>query len=293
MKLPFAKANIRLLLTLLVLPAFICGCAVESITDASPSVTVKASESLAPATPSPWVFGDVSAHGDIKINDAVLRELRPRMYELSHVPTVLIYHTHATEAFLQTDDYTYEESAEWRTKDNEKNIVRVGEALKSELEALGFNVIHDTANVEPPEITSAYSRSLDVMKSYEDVDIYIDVHRNAAEVGVSGNTVDVGGKACAKMFFVVGTGVGTYEGEYDIAPDWKANYILARSVQHNVSKHALGIMKPIRTKVGRHNQHMGLCLLIEIGNNANTMQEAFNSVPYFAAALGEVIKFEK
>jgi hypothetical protein len=36
---------------------------------------------------------------------------------------------------------------------------------------------------------------------------------------------------------------------------------------------------------------MGMCLLAEVGNNANTMEEVLNSVPYLAQALGEVISF--
>lgn len=292
----FGQAKKRLSHAILIAFALIMlagGCSVAETAEQPETTTAPVRISILPnPTPSPWIFGDVSKYGDIKINDDILEQFEPRTYEFSHVPTVLIYHTHATEAFLQTQDYTYEESAQWRTEDNEKNIVRVGEVLKEKLEELGFNVIHDTTNVEPPEITSAYSRSLEVMKAYEDVDIYIDVHRNAAEVGALFNTAVYGGKACARMFFVVGTGVGTYEGEYDIAPDWQANYTFALSVQQSVSKKAPGMMRPIRTKVGRHNQHMGLCLLVEIGNNANTMDEALAALPYFANALGEVVTFK-
>lgn len=241
---------------------------------------------------SPCIFGEVSENGDIEINSSVLSELKPHAYTFAEAPTILIYHTHATEAFLQDENYTYTESSEWRTEDNEKNIVHVGEVLKSQLEKLGYNVIHDTTNVEPPELQSAYSRSLEVMKKYKDVDIYIDLHRNAADVNtVKNNTVTIDGKTCAKMFFVVGTGVGTREGEYDIAPDWKANYTFALSVMNEMSYIAPEMMKPIRTKVGRFNQHMGRCLLLEIGNNANTMEEILNALPYFTRAFFEAVKF--
>lgn len=239
------------------------------------------------------IFGEVSESGDIQINSGALSELKTQDYQFSEAPTVLIYHTHATEAFLQDANYTYVESEEWRTEDNEKNIVHVGEVLKSQLEALGYNVIHDTTNVEPPDLTSAYSRSLEVMKKYKDVDIYIDLHRNAADVEtVQNNTVEIDGKNCAKMFFVVGTGIGTYKGEYDVVPDWKANYTFALSVQKQIRDIAPGVMKPIRTKVGRYNQHMGMCLLLEIGNNANTMEEVLNSLPYFSEAFSDVVRFD-
>lgn len=254
----------------------------------APKTTAPAETPTATAS----IFGKVSDSGDIEINGSVLSELKPQVYSYAEAPTILIYHTHATEAFLQDENYTYAESAEWRTEDNEKNIVHVGEVLKTELEAIGYNVIHDTANVEPPELTSAYSRSLEVMKKYEGVDIYIDLHRNAADVNtVQNNTVMAEGKACAKMFFVAGTGIGTYEGEYDIAPDWRANYTFAASVMHEMSAIAPGMMKPIRTKVGRYNQHMGMCLLLEIGNNANTMEEILNALPYFTKAFSETVRF--
>ncbi len=251
----------------------------------------------APKAPSPAEtpqpepeFGEVSGNGDIEINSIVLSELKPKAYAFGEAPTILIYHTHATEAFLQDENYTYKESEEWRTEDNEKNIVHVGKVLKSQLEALGYNVVHDTTNVEPPELKSAYSRSLEVIKKYKGVDIYIDLHRNAADPEtVKNNTVTAGGKTCAKMFFVVGTGVGTYEGEYDAAPDWKANYTFAASIQHAVT--APGMMKPIRTKVGRYNQHMGMCLLLEIGNNANTLEEILNALPYFTDAFSKTVTF--
>lgn len=242
--------------------------------------------------PSTSVFGEVTENGYVEINGSVLVELKPQVYAFAEAPTILIYHTHATEAFLQDENYTYVETSEWRTDDNKKNIVHVGEVLKDKLEALGYNVIHDTANVEPPELTSAYSRSLDIMKKYEGVDIYIDLHRNAADVNtVKNNTVTIDGKACAKMFFVVGTGIGTYEGEYDIAPDWKANYTFALSVMRETSDIAPGIMTPIRTKVGRYNQHMGMCLLLEIGNNANTMEEVLNALPFFVTAFSETVRY--
>lgn len=267
------------------------GCAGQPTASPGTSITRIAGQENPEA--SVQIFGEVSDSGDIEINDSILAGIKTQEYEFPKAPTILIYHTHATEAFFQDEDYTYVESEQWRTEDNDKNIVHAGEVLKTELESLGFNVIHDTTNVEPPDITSAYSRSLDIMKKYEGVDIYLDLHRNAADPEtVQNNTVYIDGKSCAKLFFVVGTGIGTYEGEYDVAPDWKANYAFALSVQEKVDDAAPGIMKKIRTKVGRYNQHMGTCLLAEVGNNANTMDEVLNTLPYFAKAISEIVTFK-
>ena len=73
-------------------------------------------------------------------------------------PTVLIYHTHTTEAYFPTKRYTYAASSPWRTKDNGMNVVAVGEKLCTLLnERYGIYAIHDITDHEPPKLSSAYS----------------------------------------------------------------------------------------------------------------------------------------
>jgi stage II sporulation protein P len=230
--------------------------------------------------------------GNITVDEQALEAIKPAAYKYDYAPTVLIYYTHATEAFRQEGDYTYQETSAWRTDDNEKNIVRVGEELKEQLEKLGFDVIHDTKNVEPPELRTAYSRSLTVMQSYPQADIFIDVHRNAADVKTaSDDVVLMDGVRYARMFFVVGTGVGTYEGEYDETPNWRENYAFAKAVKQELDGIDENLTTKTRIKVGRYNQHMGKCLLVEIGHNANTLSDALNSVPFLAEAIKHTVNF--
>ena len=92
----------------------------------------------------------------------------------------------------------------------------------------------------------------------------------------------------AKLFFVVGTGIGTYENEYAPLPDWKNNYTFAHSLTESIAAKQPDLVKPIRLKVGRFNQHLGLCLLAEIGANADTLEAAMNTVPFLADALASV-----
>ncbi len=229
---------------------------------------------------------------EVSLSDALKAEFSDETYEFDSAPRVLIYHTHATEAYRMDGDYQYEETEAWRTDDNTKNVVYAGEVLADELRSLGFDVIHDTTNCEPPELVSAYSRSLEVMQSYEDIDIYIDLHRNAADVEKAKDDVArIYGERCARMFFVVGTGIGTYEGEYDVQPEWAKNYAFAKSVTDRLSSVSEGLVSEPHVKVGRHNQHMGLCLLAEVGHNANTLDDVLNTLPYFAQALKDVCKF--
>ncbi len=281
------------LLLLLCLPLYACAePGAPGAPSESPRLVVLEREPTQRPTATPEPDMIIEDDGDIILSRRIQDTFTPQIYNFDRAPVVLIYHTHAAEAFRQTEDSSSEESSEFRTLDNEKNVVAVGEALKAALEAQGFTVIHDSTNVEAPELRSAYSRSLTVMESYENVDIYIDLHRNAADArkGLTDYT-EIGGENCARMFFVVGTGIGTYEGEYDVAPDWESNYAFAASVGEELAKISEDVYKPIRLKVGRYNQHVGLCLLAEIGTNANTLAEVLSTVPHFAAALRAVCDF--
>ena len=241
-------------------------------------------------TPEPEMM--IDEDGDITLRSDILAQFSAATYPFDHTPVVLIYHTHATESFLSTEQSAVTETEPGRTGDTRYNVVAVGESLKAALEARGFLVIHDTTNVEGNDLTSAYSRSLTRMQQYDSIDLYLDLHRNASsQRGHSDNTIRIGSAPYAKLFFVVGTGIGTYEGEYDTLPDWKNNYTFALSLTKAIAAKQPDLVKPIRLKVGRYNQHMGLCLLAEIGTSADTLEAAQNTVPYLADAIAAVCPF--
>ena len=241
------------------------------------------------ASPTPVPEMIIDEDGDITLRSDIAAQFRATTFPLDHKPVVLIYHTHATESYLQTEAGSYVETEPGRTENTKYNVVAVGKALQKALEARGFTVIHDTTDVEGEDITSAYSRSLAIMQKYDNVDLYIDLHRNSSkQKGRSDNTILIDNVPYAKLFFVVGTGIGTYDGEYDTLPDWKNNYTFALSLLENIAAKQPDLVKPIRLKVGRFNQHMGLCLLAEIGTNADTMEAVLNTVPYLADAIESV-----
>ncbi len=238
------------------------------------------------ASPTPVPEMMIDEDGDITLRSDIAAQFSPASFPFDHKPVVLIYHTHATESYLLTEEGSYVETEQGRTENARYNIIAVGNALQKALEQRGFTVIHDTSDVEGDDINSAYSRSLQLMQKYEDIDLYIDLHRNSSnQRGRSENTILIDTVPHAKLFFVVGTGIGTYEGEYDALPDWKNNYTFALSLTTAIAEEQPDLVKPIRLKVGRFNQHMGLCLLAEIGTNADTLEAALNTVPYLADAL--------
>lgn len=212
-------------------------------------------------------------------------------------PQILIYHTHTCEAYTQTAEDTYVPTGSWRTDDQNKSVVRVGEVLAKELrEKYGFNVIHDTTNHEPPKLGTAYERSLVTMqeykKKYKNLSIFIDLHRDAysTKSGTS-DAVTLDGKSVARVMFVVGTGEGKTGNGFKERPNWKANYQLAKLVTDELNKLNPKLARPVCVKTGRYNQHVSdSCMLIEIGHNENTLQEALNAVPYVAKTLAQALK---
>ena len=243
---------------------------------AEPTATPMAAPTPTPTatpvpTPTPLFLPKEEGSNDLVINQDLYESFTEMEFPLPSAPVVLIYHTHAEEAYRQTRGYAYEETGEgtYKTLDKTKSVAALGELLKRELEQRGFTVIHDDTDVEPPEIKSAYSRSLEVMERYPEAVVYIDLHRNTANVKAKkDDVVTVEGQRCARMFFVVGTGI-------------------LRAVD---PKFALDI----RLKVGRYNQHVSpYCLLVEVGHNANTFDDAKNSIPYLADAIASTLIIPK
>ena len=214
-------------------------------------------------------------------------------------PNILIYHTHTTEAYRQVEGREYVETTQWRTEDPLNSVVAVGDLLAAELsERYGFSVLHDKTNHEPPKLNSSYSRSLETMEAYhekyENLEVFIDIHRDACSLEAGKNdVVVVDGKRCARIMFVVGTGEGKTGAGFSVRPNWKENFKLASAITNELNKIDENFTRPIRMKTGRYNQHVSdSCMLIEVGHNANSLEEAKNSVYYLAQAISKVLKQE-
>ncbi|MCH5287296.1 MAG: stage II sporulation protein P [Christensenellaceae bacterium] len=208
-------------------------------------------------------------------------------------PRVLIYHTHTWEAYTQVDGARYEETEKWRTADNNANVVAVGAALASSLRALGCTVVQDDTAFEPPNLDSAYQRSLTMLErrteAGESYDLYIDLHRDAiSSQSTIKRTVDIGGVNVARFMVLVGKGTGS---GFDVKPDWEANYAIAELITESLNGQCDSLARDIKVKTGRFNQHIApQCVLIECGNNENTLQEVLDGVPYLAQAVMDALR---
>ena len=199
-------------------------------------------------------------------------------------PRVLIYHTHTHEAYTQEPDDPYVALEEWRTADNAHNIVRVGEALTRLIRARGIEVVHDTTDHEQDELSTAYTRSLATLESYpEPFDLYIDLHRDAYSESVGPVTLSVENVHLARLMVLIGRG-----DNFDEKPYYTENYAFAQALTERLNRLQSGICREVLVKKNRYNQHIGVhSLLIEVGNNRNTLSEALASMPILADALAE------
>ena len=232
------------------------------------------------------LFGEVSS---LRVRgeriDIALHAQGEELIRWEKAPRVLIYHTHTYEAYTMEEDGLYEETEAWRTADSRYNVVRVGEELAKELQALGIEVQHDSTNHELPVLGTAYARSLETLSAHMDAgeqyDLCIDLHRDAYIAGTGENTVDTPAGRAAKCMFLIGTG-----DHFAVKPDAQANTGFAQLLTDELNDAAPGICRDVLVRDNRYNQHMGgHALLIEAGNNMNTLSEVLRMVPYLAEAI--------
>ena len=203
---------------------------------------------------------------------------------------VLIYHTHTYEAFTATEQYPYTSTEKWRTSNSQRNVVALGAYLTELLTQAGVSVTHDTSAFEPPTLSSAYERSLSMLEERtqngEKYDLYIDLHRDAYSEGNGPNTVEKDGETIARLMFLIGKGTGQTGAGYDIKPDFDSNHTIAQLLTNRLNIQLENLCRAVKVKSGRYNQHIApCCVLIEVGNNRNTLEEALRAMPYLCNAI--------
>lgn len=202
-------------------------------------------------------------------------------------PKIFIYHTHTTESFLKSIDELKKANIPSRTTNNKYNVVRVGDALTSNLKKYNINVLHNTT-IHDADYNSSYTKSLKTLTSniekYSSLKMTIDLHRDAASGEKLRVVKKVNGKDVAQIMFVIGTDSTLPN------PQWKENLKLAIKVQARLNEICPGLAKPIYISKSRYNQHLtNGSVLIEIGGDGNVIDECVRSTSYLAQAINDVI----
>ena len=210
-------------------------------------------------------------------------------------PTILVYHSHTTESYTLLDAGYYTESLDLRSKDNAKNMVRVGDELVKYLELQGFKVIHDT-DIHDENYSGAYESSRKniekYLEEYPSIEITIDVHRD--DITYDNNTkvkptATINGKKAARMMIIAGAEYGSVENY----PNWEYNLRFDLAVQNKVEEIYSGLMRPMLFAERKYNMfETKNSFLLEVGTDGNTLDEACYSARLFATALGELLKEE-
>lgn len=206
-------------------------------------------------------------------------------------PTVLIYHSHTTEAYSLLDTGYYI-SSDARSNNSARNMVRVGDDLTAYLEKQGFNVIHDRT-IHDKDYTKSYDSSRvtieKYLEKYPSIEVTIDVHRD--DITYSNKTkvkptAKINGKKAARMMIISGC-------EYNRVknfPDWEENLKFDLQVQNKVNELYPGLMRPILFSERKYNMYeTHYSFLLEVGTDANTLDEACYSTRMFGNALGQLL----
>lgn len=202
---------------------------------------------------------------------------------------VLLYHTHTSEAFM--DSYTgffYTDMAT-RSLNTDENVVAVGEEIRQKLEAAGIGVVHDTS-VNDTIFNGSYARSWEViqnnLKQYPTIQVTIDIHRDSM-TNSNGEkykpTAEINGRKAAQIMIITGCNAN---GTWNNFPNWKDNLHLALRLQQKASQLYPNLMRPLNFANKKYNMNATTgSLLIEVGTEVNTISE----VKYSGQLIGDAL----
>lgn len=216
-----------------------------------------------------------------------LEELRERDLSISKTdaaPQILIYHTHSREAF-----------ADSVAGDPSQSIVGVGEFLAQILEQdYGYGVLHHTEEYDTVR-DEAYAKSLpaleQLLQDNPSIQVVIDLHRDSGSPGRD-MTVDIDGRRTARFMFFNGISRSRRTGDiaYLANPNLKENLAFSFQMQAAAGEYYPGLTRKIYIKQYRYNMHLkGRTLLIELGDENNTLEEAKNACYPIAHLLDLVL----
>ena len=230
-------------------------------------------------------------HTDYTLDIGQLLADAPTLTAGGDGPQVLIFHSHATEAYTPSGSDVYEESDSYRTLDTEQNMVRVGTEMAEIFEEAGIEVVHDTTLYDYPSYNEAYNRSsagvAHWLEEYPSIQLVLDVHRDAlaASDGTIYKTVAGTVDNCAQVMMVMGSDAMGQE-----HPNWRVNLSLATSIQKALADKWSTLARPLVLRTSRFNQHQSTGeILLEVGTHGNTLQEAITAARLFARTVADMM----
>ncbi len=193
-------------------------------------------------------------------------------------PEVFIYHTHTTESYGGGKADSFDEG---------QNVCAVGDELAKELEKnYGISVIHDKT-VHSTMYTQSYTRSGETLNKYlnkyGDFKLIIDLHRDSVS-DKKAVTTTINGENVAKIMFVMAKK----------NPHFNNNNKIVEHMMETSKNLFPGFTRtPMYYNTGTrffNQDKSNNAILIEVGANTNTIDEAKTSSKYIARLIAEYLK---
>ncbi len=202
-------------------------------------------------------------------------------------PKVYIYNSH------QLEHYNPEHLEIYNIK---PNVMMASYMLKEKLNNLGIPTIVEEANlIEFMRINNwrhvdSYKASrifiLDAKNKYDELEYYIDIHRDSVRKNISTTTIN--NKKYARTLFVVGLD----------NPHYQANLKMAEDIDKLIKQKYPGLSRGVYKKQGRgvdgvYNQDISpKMILLEVGGVDNNIEEVLNTIEAFSKIFYEYVNSE-
>lgn len=208
-------------------------------------------------------------------------------------PLVLIVHTHGSESYLENGYDFYSPDESFRSTDESRGVVHIGEVLCEKLNLLGINTVHDKTMYDLTDFNRSYSYSREGIKKalaeYPTIKFVIDLHRDSVFDSNDRNVkplTTLNGKQCAQLMLVVGTNEGGSD-----HPNWRDNLTFATHLQQKMNDLYPTLARPVNLRSAAFNQALTKgSLILEVGSCGNTLEEAENAILLFAQAYASLLK---
>ena len=210
--------------------------------------------------------------------------------EDSSVPQILIYHTHSQEGFADSIE-----------GDEATSVVGVGNYLESILRDIyGYQVIHrkDTFDLMEGQLdrSKAYNYALpvigQVLEENPTIQVVIDLHRDGVPEGKHLVT-EINGKPTAQIMYFNGLSRTVKNGNLDTLPNpyIEDNLSFSFQLSYQAARYYPQLTRCIYLKGYRYNLHVRpRSILLEVGAQTNTVEEAMNAMEPFSVILDKVLK---
>lgn len=223
------------------------------------------------------------------IDSAKLMNIDMKLTTPSNKPQILIYHTHAEEGFSDSI-----------SGDKNTGIVGVGNYLTEILmNQYGYNVIHISDSFDlrngvldrSKAYDYAYERVAQVLAENPSIEVVLDLHRD----GVNENlhmVTNINGKQTAKIMFFNGISRLNSIGEigYLYNPYREQNLAMSLHMKVLAEEYFEGFTRKNYIQAYQYNLHLRpKSMLIEVGAQTNSLQEAKNAMEPLAFLLNQTL----